>query len=118
MRVQRVKRSKVTEWPAYLLVGLPPELTAKVNAEAFMEDMSINETIRAALCTHYRLRCRRPPGSIYTDPLNEKITLRFPPLLWEKMKQDVDGMKRGAFKALIVRVMEEHYATKETPEDD
>ena len=94
------------------------QLTAKVNEEAFMENMSINETIRAALCTHYRLRCRRPPGSIYTDPLNEKITLRFPPLLWEKMKADVDGMKRGAFKALIVRVLEEHYASKEvTPVD-
>ena len=102
------KRTPVTEWPAYLLIGLEDDLRAKVNQEAFEENLAVVEVIRRALCAHYKMRCRTPQGAVYRTSMGERLTLRLQPLLWEKMKEEA-GTKYGGLKALIVRVLEAHY---------
>lgn len=74
-------------------------------------NLSVSDTIRQALCAHYRLRCRSPQGSVYRAQAGERIVLRLPPKLWLRMKRD--ARQYGEFKALVVGVLERHYERKE-----
>lgn len=98
----------VTDWPAYLLGGVPPQQRALLSAMAEHEDVSVSDVVRGILCRHYGLDCE-PVSFKYDgdrDRQGERLLLRLQPELWRKMKKDTKG-RYGAFRALIQQILDD-----------
>lgn len=75
--------------PAYVLGDIPPVVRKGISDAAAKANMSLADTIRAALCAHYQLDCP-PIGRGYEgarDGGATRMVLRVEPVLFEKIKQ-------------------------------
>lgn len=72
--------------------------------------MSLADTIRVALCSHYQLECP-PIGRGYEEARDEgatRMVLRVEPMLFEKIKNDA-GQQGQTMKAVILDVLERRF---------
>lgn len=82
---------RVTDWPQYLLNGVPPEHRQWISEQAAELDMSVADVIRRVLCRRYRMRC--PQVSIEYQPEKDRqatsVVLRLQPHLARALDREV-----------------------------
>lgn len=93
----------VTDWPAYLLRGIPSETRALLSEQAQADDVSLADVIRQALCLRYDMVCD-PESNGYQPELDsgaDELLIRIQPEVWRLMKKETRGMY-GETKRLIL----------------
>jgi hypothetical protein len=76
--------------PSYLLNGIPAQLRQALAEEAQARDLSLADTMRSILCSHYALDCP-PRGSGYNrrrDEGSQQMLLRVSPDLFAAIKEE------------------------------
>jgi predicted HicB family RNase H-like nuclease len=99
----------VTDWPTYLLKGVPADVRAALSAEAERQDISVADIVRQALCAFYRLDCE-PASTLYQpnrDMGSGVLVLRLQPELYRLIKKDTRN-RYGAVKTLIMQALTTH----------
>lgn len=99
--------ASVSTWPTYLLNGIPDELREQISAEAEERNLSLADTIRAALCAHYGLDC--PPVNTKgyrgeDDKGATRMFLRLQPELFEAIVGEVRTQRQ-----IVLDILTEHY---------
>lgn len=100
----------VLTWPAYLLTNIPIPIRLSLSAQAEQDDVSVADTIRNILCTHYELDC--PPvsaGGYRTsrDKHHTNLLLRVQPDLFRAIKRDAKRQRR-TMRHIIMTILAEH----------
>ncbi len=93
----------VTDWPAYLLRGVPADTRALMSEQAAADDVSLADVVRAALCERYKMDCDTASFKYQAalDTGGDVILVRIQPEVWRKMKKETHG-KYGQTKKLIL----------------
>ena len=93
----------VAQWPSYLIRGIPAPTRAALSERADIDNVSLADVIRQALCHHYKMDC--DPASFRYQPTldtgGDVILIRIQPEVWRKMKKETRG-KYGRTKQLIL----------------
>lgn len=98
----------VTDWPAYLLNGVPPRQRALLSQMAQEQDVSVSDVVRGILCKHYGFDCD-PVSFKYDadrDQQGDRLLLRLQPELIRAMRKETAG-RYGAFRALIQQILDD-----------
>jgi len=99
----------VSDWPAYLLRGIPSHLREDMTARAAYDDVSLADVVRQALCHHYELDC--DPASFgyqaELDTSSDMLLVRLQPDLWKLMQKET-RRKYGATKTLILESLTDY----------
>ena len=105
----------VTDWPSYLLRGVPADTRALLSEQAEADDVSLSDVVRAALCRRYQLEC--DPASFSYQPAldsgNDVILIRMQPEVWRALKKEA-GMSRttparyGETKKIILSAIDDY----------
>ena len=105
----------VSDWPSYLLRGVPADTRALLSARAEADDVSLVDVVRAALCARYQLDCD-PVSFRFQDILESTsgdLLIRVQPDVWRKLKREA-GLTRttpakyGATKRLVMEALTDY----------
>lgn len=99
----------VTNWPAYLLRGIPPQTRDLLSEQAEADDTSLADVVRAALCRRYRIDCDTQSFGYQpaTDTSGDVLLVRIQPEIWKKMKKETRG-RYGETKRLILSAIDDY----------
>lgn len=99
----------VTDWPAYLLRGVPADTRAALSEQAEADDISLADVIRQALCHRYRMDCDHASFGYQPtlDSGGDVILIRLQPEVWKLVKKETRG-KYGQTKALILESIDDY----------
>ena len=99
----------VSEWPSYILRGIPPSTREAMSERALRDDTSLADVIRQALCAHYNLDC--DPASFgyqaELDTAGDDLLVRVQPDVWRLMKRETRS-KYGATKTLVLQSLNDY----------
>ena len=99
----------VTDWPSYILRGIPPHTRASMSDRAERDDISLADVVRQALCHHYNMECD-PASFGYQHDLdtgNDTLLVRVQPAVFKKMKRETRG-RYGATKTLVFQALNDY----------
>jgi len=99
----------VTDWPSYLLRGIPPATRDLLTARAQTDDVSLADVVRLALCARYQLECDPASFGYQTDldTGNDFLLVRVQPEVFRLMKKETRG-RYGATKTLILQSLDDY----------
>jgi predicted HicB family RNase H-like nuclease len=99
----------VTQWPSYLLRGVPADTRALLSEQAQADDISLGDVVRQALCHHYNMDCDTVSFGYQPelDTDGDVLLVRIQPEVWRKMKRETRA-KYGATKALILQCIDDY----------
>ncbi len=99
----------VTDWPSYLLRGVPADTRALMSEQAQADDVSLADVVRQALCHHYEMECDNASfkyqAALDTD--GDVLLVRIQPEVWRKLKKETRG-KYGETKRLILQCIDDY----------
>ena len=99
----------VTQWPSYLLRGVPADTRALLSEQAQADDISLGDVVRQALCHHYNMECD-PASFGYQHDLdtgNDTLLVRVQPAVFKRMKRETRG-RYGATKTLVFQALNDY----------
>lgn len=99
----------VTNWPAYLLRGIPPGLRDQLSEQALADDVSLADVIRQALCARYRMECEHMSFSYQADldSGGDVILIRLQPEVYRLVKKETRN-RYGAVRKLILESLTDY----------
>ncbi len=103
----------VTDWPAYVLRGVPASTRALLSEQAEADDVSLADVVRQALCARYQMDCDNASFGYQPalDSGNEIILVRIQPEVWRQLKKEAGATrtttaKYGRTKQIILSAID------------
>ena len=99
----------VSDWPSYLLRGVPADTRALLSEQAAADDVSLADVVRAALCRRYHVDCDNASFGYQPtlDSGGDVILIRLQPEVWKLMKKETRG-RYGETKKLILQAIDDY----------
>ncbi len=105
----------VTDWPAYLLRGIPYDTRLSLSEQAHADNVSLADVVRAALCHRYRMECDNASFKYQPalDTGGDIILIRFQPAVWRALKKEAGETRTtparyGHTKKIILEAIDDY----------
>lgn len=99
----------VSDWPSYLLRGVPHDLREALSEQAESDDVSLADVIRQALCLRYDMEC--VPASYGYQPTLDSgadiILIRLQPEVFKLIRKETRG-RYGETRRLILQTLTDY----------
>ena len=105
----------VTNWPSYLLRGIPGNTRAMLSMRAEHDDISLADVVRQALCARYRMDCDEASFGYQPalDTGGDVLLIRFRPDVWKRIKKEAGASRTttaryGETKRIILSAIDDY----------